>query len=211
MQGVQTKVCTPFRYLQGADAMVKTERNTYIVAGYEFETEGDANEASREEQNILHLKSKVDFTNTESMKALYQRLVDKQVFKTPVGLQFLAEFRDYLVGEAHVPEEEVPSVKVEHKRGMTRLQKEQLEYLQVENEQLKNRRKYYFITIGILAAIIVVMLAIAALNPNVGYINTENKILNRYAEWEERLTERERKLNEREAELLQDTSTGNVQ
>lgn len=188
--------------------MVKTDHNTYIVAGYEFETEGDANEASREEQNILHLKSKIDFKNTDAMKVLYRRLVEKQVFSTPVGLQFLAEFRDYLVGEAGLPEEEIPSVKVEHKRGMSRLQKEQMEYLQAENERMTNQRRYYYITIGALIAVIVVMLAIAALNPNVGYINTENKILNKYAEWEERLTERERKLNEREAELMNSSDAG---
>ena len=182
--------------------MEKTDHNTYIVAGYEFETESDGNEAAREEQNILHLKSKIDFKNTEARKKLYQRLVEKQVFSTPVGLQFLAEFRDYLIGEAGVNEEEVPPVKVEHKKGMSRLQKEQMEYLQTDNERMANQRKYYFIAIGALIAVIVVMLAIAALNPNVGYINTENKILNRYAEWEERLTERERKLNEREAAIM---------
>jgi hypothetical protein len=41
----------------------------------------------------------------------------------------------------------------------------------------------------------------SSLNPNVGYINTENKILNRYASWEEELTEREERIREREAEL----------
>lgn len=181
--------------------MLTTENNTYIVAGYEFESERDAMEAEREQNNIMTLKSKINFNNTNDMIKLYARLVDRQVFRTPVGIQFLSEFRDYLIGEAGQEESEVPNIKVEHRRGMSRLQKEQLEFLQEENKKITGQRKYYLITIGALIAMIVIMFIITALNPNVGYINTENKILNQYAEWEEQLSQREKQLNEREAEL----------
>ncbi len=181
--------------------MITTENNTYIVAGYEFESERDAKEAEREQRNIMTLKSKINFDNTNDMVKLYIRLADKQVFHTPVGIQFLFEFREYLIGEAEQEESEIPTIKVERRQGMTRLQKEKLEFLQTENKKITSQRKYYLITIGALIVIIVIMFVITALNPNVGYINTENKILNQYAEWEERLTERERQLNDREAEL----------
>lgn len=178
-----------------------TEHNTYIVAGYEFESERDAKEAEREQHNIMALKSKIDFHNTNDMVKLYVRLIEKQVFHTPVGIQFLSEFREYLIGEAGQEEAGIPAVKVERRQGMTRLQREKLEFLEEENKKNAARRKYYFITIGALIVVIVTMFIITALNPNVGYINTENKILNRYAEWEEQLSEREKQLNDREAEL----------
>ena len=187
--------------------MDRTERNTYLIAGYEFESEQDALEAEREQQNILTLKSKIDFTNSEAMLKLYQRLIEKQVFKTVVGIGFLSEFREYLLGEAGYEETYVPMVYVEHRQGMSRIQREQMEYLKENNRKMTDQRKYYFITIAVLGVLILVMLVIAALNPNVGYINTENKILNQYAEWEERLTEREKALNDREAELNQRESS----
>ena len=183
--------------------MKRTKQNTFLVSGYEFEAEQDAREAEREQQNIEMLKTKVDFSDAETMRKLYDRLTEKQVFHTVIGLQFLTEFREYLVGEAGYSPEEITSVKVEHKKGMTRVQKEQLEYLQNDNQKLSGQRRYYVITIVVLAGLILAMLVIAALNPNVGYINTENKILNKYAAWEERLTEREKQLNQREDELNQ--------
>ena len=178
--------------------MITTENNTYIVAGYEFESEKDAKEAEREQHNIMALKSKMDFKNMDTMVSLYNRLVEKNVFHTPVGLQFLSEFRDYLIGDGGQEESTVPAVKVERRQGMTRLQN--------ENQKISNQRRYYIIAIAALVLVIIIMFVITALNPNVGYINTENKILNQYAEWEERLTEREKALNEREAQMnKQDT------
>ncbi len=181
--------------------MLTTENNTYIVDGYEFESERDARDAEREQHNIMALKSKIDFHDTNHMVKLYNRLIEQQVFHTPVGIQFLAEFREYLIGDAGQAEADIPTIPVERRQGMTRLQREQLEFLQTENKKISNQRRYYLITIGALIVMIVIMFIITALNPNVGYINTENKILNQYAEWEEELTQREQQLNEREAEL----------
>jgi hypothetical protein len=185
--------------------MITTENNTYIVDGYEFESETEAREAQREESYIMTMKSKLNFRNSSDMLKVYQRLVDKQVFHTPVGIQFLSEFREYLIGDGEQPEDAVPAVKVKRRQGMTRSQREQFEFLQADNQNYARQKKYYLITIFVLAAVIILMFVITALNPNVGYINTENKILNKYAQWEEELTEREKLLDEREAQM----TTGN--
>lgn len=52
-----------------------------------------------------------------------------------------------------------------------------------------------------LLVMVVAMFVIAAVNPNTGYINTENKILNKYATWQEELEEREQAVKEKEEEL----------
>ena len=57
------------------------------------------------------------------------------------------------------------------------------------------------ITIVALIFIIVGMFIIAAVNPNVGYINTENKILNKYSAWQEDLERREAAVKEKEEQL----------
>jgi hypothetical protein len=192
---------------EGSDCMNTTEQNTFVVAGFEFESERDARDAEREQQNIMTLKSKIDFNNTEDLVKLYQRLVERKLFRTPVGYQFLSEFREYLVGEGGQPEESIYAVYVEQKKTISRAQQEQLKYLQDANQKLEHQKKYYLISIAALIALVLLMFVITALNPNVGYINTENKILNQYSEWEERLTEREKELNEREAQMNSEPST----
>lgn len=180
---------------------VLTEQDEMQVGSFRFETLKEAKEAKREQEKIQVLKGKIDFAHTKDMLALYQRLVDKKVFKTPIGYQFLGEFREYLTQELHLDEQEIPHIYVEPKKGMSRFQQEQLDFLQKENQQLEAGRKRSVILIIVLILMIVTMFVITILNPNVGYINTENKILNRYASWEEELTEREERIREREAEL----------
>lgn len=172
-----------------------------IVSGFQFDNFRDAQEAIREQRNIAALKSKIDFTQTDDMVELYHRLVERKVFKTPVGYQFLGEFREYLVEELKMEEQEVPYIYVESTQGISRMQREQLEFLQNENIQLEQRKRKFVIAIGVLTTMIIAMFLITIFNPNVGYINTENKILNRYAAWEEELTRREAQVREREAEL----------
>ncbi|MBO5237554.1 MAG: hypothetical protein J6B50_02095 [Lachnospiraceae bacterium] len=171
------------------------------VGEFQFENLRDAQEALREQRNINALKEKIDFTKTKDMLELYQRLVEKKAFKTPVGYQFLGEFREYLADELKLDDSELPYVYIENRKGMSRAQQEQLEFLQTENQKLERSRHKSLILIGVLIFMIVSMFIITVLNPNVGYINTENKILNRYAGWEEELTQREARIREREREL----------
>lgn len=171
------------------------------VGGFLFDDYRDAKEALREQNNIERLKEKINFDQPEELSALYDRLVKEQVFKTPIGLQFLGEFREYLVDEMNIPQQEVPLIYVLPSNGMPRGKQEQLELLTKENQRLEIARRKYLISVIALALVIAIMFAITVLNPNVGYINTENKILNRYAAWEEDLTRREAELRAREAEL----------
>ena len=47
---------------------------------------------------------------------------------------------------------------------------------------------------------------VAIINPNVGYVNTERKVLNKYAAWEEDLQIREDEVKKKEKELNIDTN-----
>ena len=171
------------------------------VGGFLFEDYKDAQEAFREQRNVRALKDKIDFEQTEEMAALYNKLIEGRVFKTPIGLKFLGEFREFLVEDVEMPEADVPLIYVLPSKGMPRAKKEQLEFLLQENQKMESDRRKYIISIIALIVVILAMFAITVLNPNVGYINTENKILNRYASWEEELTRREAELREREAQL----------
>lgn len=179
----------------GDDNTVKT------VGGYAFAAERDAQLAEREQHNIDALKGKMNLEHVTELETLYCRLAEKRVFKTPVGYQFMGEFREYLVNDLKLEDEKIPYVPVEVLRGPNRKQREQMEQLQAENDKLSVSQKKYQIGLWICIVLIVAMIVVTVLNPNVGYINTENKILNRYSAWEEELTQREKAVKEKEAEL----------
>lgn len=183
------------------ELLTEPVESSWIVGGFQFENAEDAQTARQEQLNIETLKNRIDLTNEENMIALYCKLAEKRVFKTPVGFQFLGEFREFLTEDLKMEEEKLPVIYVPQGRGLPRVQQEQLEFLQNESRQFDIRRRKYLIAIGVLIFIVAAMFVITLLNPNVGYINTENKILNRYAGWEEDLTRREAQIREREAEL----------
>ena len=62
-------------------------------------------------------------------------------------------------------------------------------------------KKRMAIVIAALAVMVLSMFVIAAVNPNVGYINTEKKILNKYSAWEEDLKQREQAIKEKEEQF----------
>ena len=73
---------------------------------------------------------------------------------------------------------------------------------------LKNRFEHLLVvkqrmSIVIVALVIMVvgMFVIAVINPNAGYVNTENKVLNKYSAWEEDLQQREQAVKEKEEQL----------
>ena len=73
---------------------------------------------------------------------------------------------------------------------------------------LKNRFEHLLVvkqrmSIVIIALVIMVvgMFVIAVINPNAGYVNTENKVLNKYSAWEEDLQQREQAVKEKEEQL----------
>lgn len=171
------------------------------VGGYEFTTAREAQEAQKELRNIQALKGKIDFNKKKEVLEIYKRLIDKRAFRTPVGLQFMGEFRDYLIDTMKCREEDVPTIPIPASNGRFREEQEQVKLLQIENERMHKKSRYMTIAITALIVTILAMFAITAWNPNVGYINTENKILNRYAGWEEELTNREKQIQEKEREL----------
>ncbi len=174
------------------------------VGSFRFDHAKDKDEAEKEHKNIESLKQKIDFTKTGDMMKLYTRLVERDVFHTEVGYQFMAEFREYLVEQGGADGEggDLPLVHVKgSSEAHRRMEQEQIEYLTKENAALKTNRNRYLILVIALAVVILALFIIAAVNPNVGYINTENKILSKYASWEEDLTRREREVSLRETEL----------
>lgn len=176
-----------------------------IIDGYSFASSRDVKMAIKEKNAIEKIKDSINIQNTESVYETYNKLVAKCYFVTPVGMSFLHDMRDYL--KQFYKEEELKPITVVDKSPKVEedikleLNYRQLEKLKQENSRLNRIKQKLVISVVAMAIIIVGMLFIVITNENLGYFNAEEKILNKYASWQERLENWEEELIRREDAL----------
>ena len=181
----------------------------HIVEGYYFEDIREAGKAKKEYFNICKIKSSISFDDLQGLKKMYLKLVEKKYFSTPIGYAFLQEMREYLV--ENLQDNDLPLiniartniVKVPDVINEIHPEVSSEKYKKLRNEYGKMKKLKFRLQIAVISLLVIVvgMLYIMATNENVGYFNTEEKIVNKYAAWEERLENREHELDLREDEL----------
>lgn len=183
--------------------------NERIVGGFLFRNAVEYERAKKEKATIEKLKKNINPEDLEEMEVLYRRLTGKNYFATPVGLEFLHGMRDYLVeyGSEDLPLVPVPNWKNVTVRGAD---KETLQKMQNQLEKENQTKKRLVVTIVALALVVVGMFFIVVTNDHQGYFNAEDKILDKYASWQEELEEWEAELTLRE-EALNATNPGTTQ
>ena len=185
------------------------EDDLLVVAGYRFSRRADATKARKEIENIAKIKNRIDEDNISDMTKLYMGLIKKRYFSTPVGLSFLHEMRSYIMEKNHgealpyvpVPRQGDKKVKPEETPQYVFL-KEERDRFREENDSLRRTRPKLVIVIVALIVLVIGMFFIVITNDNLGFFNAEEKVLNKYAAWEEELKSREQDLADWEEELL---------
>ena len=181
------------------------ESKQFQMDGYWFLDKSSYDIASLEKQKIDTIKQSISADNPESIKAVYEKLTQKLYFSTPIGMNFLMEMREYLVkiyGEEILPVPVAPARITRAARGRTvDIEK----YKQLKKENSKAIRIKNNLTIAVIAMLITIIgiLFILITNENSGFFRAEEKLVNKYSAWEERLYNWEQELNEREAEFSQ--------
>ncbi len=177
------------------------EDNSLIVDGYVFSSYKEAQMALKEKETIQAIQNRIDENDADAMYQLYEKMVQRDMFKTIIGYSFLWELRHHLVTDCLYNEEDLSLVTLPKKMEYDKVSELNKGILESKIEHLLLIKKRMTIVIFALVFMIVVMFVIAAINPNAGYINVENKVLNKYSSWQENLEQRERAIKEKEAEL----------
>lgn len=181
---------------------------SYRVGGYVFDDEYDYKEAKREAESIEYIKSKADLKDLNKTIKLYYKLVERQTFKTAVGMDFLRELRERILAGQIVDEKSLPCIRVE-KSGKLRpysaaisrdAENRYKERVGILESKLRSLRIINVFLILIIAA----MILISLFGKKISYTDVENEILNKYAAWAEELDARERAVRQKEAALNQD-------
>ncbi len=170
-----------------------------IVDGYIFKNMQEAERAKKELESINKIKAEIDINNGDKMEQLYKKLVDKRCYVTPVGINFLHEMREYIINELCIYDiPPVPASFIVKKNTPDTVASDKYDKIKNELENEISIRKKLTIFLVAFAVIIIGMFFIIVTNDNLGYFNAEEKVLDKYSAWQERLEMWEQELEERE-------------
>ncbi len=184
----------------------KKQTSTLGVEGYSFLSEEDAKRAASERKRIDFIEERVDYSKPESVLAIYKKVIQERVFKTPVGFRYLRNLQDFLMGQEQINQEDVPPIPLYQTfDNMLRWQNTPTHTSIKPADQKKEKAQLFHVSIvlNIALAVAVIAVFIISLNseqPN--KLNYEKALVDRYAGWEQELTEREQAVREKERQLL---------
>ena len=181
------------------------DRSDLIVGGYHFGSFEDAAAAEKELKNAEYLEERLGSMNRMQMKAVYDKMLDQKVFKTPVGWDFLKDLRSRLLASG-IPEEELRPIPLYNNFAAQKDDNDHRALMRIRPSERRERNTRNALRTSVLVNVFLVILVIVMFvitlksdNPNI--LNYKEALVNRYASWEQELTKREEALREKEKEL----------
>lgn len=186
----------------------------YVVDGYCFKTQEEAAIALNEIEGIEYLRKRTNFKNPQSVLSVYDKIIDKELFKTPIGYGFLRELQQILYNSSEVEPDMIRNIPVaasgEKKSKKSKDKKKKKLYLMPEEQEknYKNRiTNLIILNVFIIIALIVVII-ITNNSENTNILNYRERLEREYNEkedelaiWDSQLREKEQQLNEKEKGL----------
>ena len=183
----------------------------YVVEGFSFTSEKEAEQAKKEAEGIKLIKEKANMANPEMMLQIYNKMIREKMFVTAVGYAYLYDLQEYLRTNPGIKDEDIFPIEVVHPSLQESLREEKQKHQAklkevkkkatkkvVTNEALLSKYRISLVVNLILAISVIGMFLISATSSHPTIINYEEKLLNRYSAWEQELTEREAALREAE-------------
>lgn len=184
------------------------KKGKYVVSGYTFLDERQAMVARDEISAIKYVSSKTNTSDPAQVYVLYNKIIDKKLFKTPVGMDYLKELQRILYVSKEIPNDRIRPIPVEpqlqealEERQAARDSRDRMREL--ERKCQRNQERFVramIVNIFLVVAVIaMVLIAMSSSNPNI--IDYENKLIDKYEDWNTQLKSKEEQLNELEKEL----------
>lgn len=169
---------------------------TYTYKGHVFNSEAELADAKKENEAIEYLKSRTDLNDAEMVLKLYNKLIERKMISTPVGVDFLNDLRKTITSSGIITENKlkpVPEIKKSSK-PKAKPKKNTSPLL------LKLRRQNYVLKFLVLfLTVIVIGMFVIVLTGKLSPIRAvyEEQILNEYASWQQDLTKKEKEVNDK--------------
>ena len=182
------------------------------TGGFSFLTEEDEKLARAEQRKIEYLEARIDYTRPESILHVYDKTIQEQLFKTPVGLLYLKKMQDFLLKQPTIPPEKVKAIPLydtytDMDQSSSGTDKPNPRAFQ-KREREKARFQISVVLNILLALAICAMFVISFVSDHPNIYNYERALQDKYASWEQDLTARERAVRDKERELSIDGPNG---
>ena len=168
----------------------------YQVEGYAFETKEQEHTAKHEVEIIGYIRKNTRMDDPDIVLALYNKLVLKEIFVTPVGYDFLHRLQEYLYTIPYIRRDDILPITVYEPEGMVSKEKRSKEEIKQKKKRQKNKehvvsknrrkknrdyQKLFHIStffavvfaLGIIGMLVITWLS----EDNVTILNYENKVL----------------------------------
>lgn len=177
-------------------------KEQWAVEGYQFESEKDAKLAKADLLKIQKLEDKMDYRNPHVVYMVYQKTIESDLFKTPIGYDYLRKLQKILK-DSPLIKGEISNIPIGSLNGYSTPLPTTNSYklTPVKKTQQKDNKVMWIVNV-VLLALVVLMFYISATSSNPNIINYERAIQNRYAAWEEELENREQAVRIKEKELM---------
>lgn len=162
----------------------------YEVAGYIFENEKQADRARRELSGIEHINEQLKNKKPSEMIEIYNSVIDKKIFRTPIGYEYLKGVQKKL--------KSIPSVKKDDVKPIMVISNTTNENKKPQNDDGFTKKALIFINVVLVAVIIIMFIISASGKTKFNEKKYIEQIENRYSSWEKELKERESILNKKE-------------
>ena len=90
----------------------KTDSRIYIINSYQFETKEEYEQALQEKNGINYLNAQLDVNNIEKVYQLYTELVDKKIFITVIGIDYLKKLRGILLRDSRFSADNLRPIRI---------------------------------------------------------------------------------------------------
>lgn len=185
----------------------------YKVDFFEFTNEKEAELAKNEMQKVSYIKNQTKMDDPDVVLALYNKLLDKNLFQTVVGMRFLCELQEYLHTIPYIKNESImpiPAMEKTVKPAKTDRPQKAPKPQKPEKLEKKEKKEYktayriaLFFAVVFGVAVIGMFSILALSKDNTTIINYENQLINKYEQWENDLRERENAIYQKEQQLKQ--------
>ncbi len=201
---------------------------SYKVGGFTFSDEISAKNASKEMRAVEYLLKQLSNADEAEVLNIYNQLLDKHIFNTEVGLSFLNQLRANLIDSQTYSEKDIrPVYAVDMTSSQQEMAKtpdavessydtsdgssednedvseeESVEVFSTDAKKqirrLKRINRLLLVLCITLTLVVIGMFYISTTINSPNILNYEEKIINKYSDWEQDLTQRENALRERE-------------
>ena len=173
--------------------------------GFDFYTARDVRLAEAEQRKIDYLEERIDYTRPESILHVYDKSIQEQIFRTPVGVLYLKKMQEFLLKQPQIDPEKIKPIPLYDTYVVDQRTEEDPNnpspqtLLKREAAKIRFQISVVLNVLLILAICAMFVISISSDQPNI--YNYERLLQDRYASWEQDLSQRELIVREKEREL----------